>query len=144
MTVFRYFRAFATALRLTLRGETPPPSPYADLEAWMNRSLVLTAAVRHAGTARQVNWSSVSVRVDGRKSNAETILAAIQHHMQEEYPYLLRNTTRNHVAAIYASNLNDQYRLEVLASAPELQDEAIQQTITTLKTHLAAIPPQSR
>ncbi len=143
--MMRYIRAFWTALQMTLRGDSPPPDPYANLSEWMEQAIRLVGAVIKAANALKLDAAAlktIKVRVDGRDTNVDVILAAINHHMNEEYPYLLRHMTRNNINAIHASNLNDVYRVSSLIDLPALQDAAIQQSLTILKDHLEKIPPQ--
>lgn len=139
----RYFRAFWTALQITLRGSRRPD---AELWEWVEQASRLVDAVMKVADSQRpdaADLKTVKVRLDGRTTSAEIVLATIRHHMNEEYPYLLRHKTRNHISAIHASNLNDVYRLTGLIDLPVLQDAAIQQLLTNLKTHLEKIPPQS-
>lgn len=143
--MMRYIRAFWTALRMTLRGEKPPANPYISLSQWMERSVILVDAVMKAANSQRQDAAAlktIKVRVDGRDTNAEIVLATVKHHMTIEYPYLLRHTTRNNVNAIHASNLNDVYRISCLIDLPSLQAVTMKQSLTALKAHLETIPPQ--
>jgi hypothetical protein len=143
--MMRYIRAFWTALQMTLRGDSPAPSPYASLSEWMEQAARLVDAVIKAANSHHLDSAALKIikaRIDGRDTNVEIVLALIKHHMNEEYPYLLRHMTRNNINAIHASNLNDVYRIESLIDLPALQDAAIKQSLTTLKAHLETIPPQ--
>lgn len=144
--MLRYIRAFWTALRMTLRGDRPPVSPYASLSEWMEQAANLADAVIRAANSRQLDTAAlktIKVRIDGRDTNVEVVLALIKHHMNEEYPYLLRHLTRNNINAIHAGNLNDVYHVTTLIDLPILQDAVIRQALTRLKDHLEAIPPQT-
>ena len=141
--ITRAIRAFFTALRMTLRGETLPPPADQPLWEWMqrieNRVDVVVAAAESAHIDRPARQAFM-VRADGRAINMETILAAIRHHVTEEYPYLLRHTTGHHLTAIYASNMNDHYRVTQLQAAEKLADSALKAAIADLAAHLENIP----
>jgi len=144
--MIRYLRAFWIALQMTLRGEAPPDDPNAALSQWIKQGMRLVDAVIKAADSRQLDTAArktVKVRVDGRDTNVEVVLATLSHHLNEEYPYLLSHVTRNNVNAIHASNLNDVYRVSALIGLPALKDALIQQSLTNLKAHLEKIPPQN-
>ena len=71
------------------------------------------------------------------------MLDAIHYHTKEEYPYLLQNPVDSHITAIYASNMNDQYAVQVMYSTKALQDTEVNQKVEALANHLNAIPPST-
>jgi len=125
---------------MTLRGDSPPN---ASLSEWIEQSARLVDGVIKTANVHRLNIAGLKVRLDGRDTNVEVVLATIQHHMNEEYPYLLRHTTRNSMNAIHASNLNDVYRVSALIDLAALQDTSLNQSLTRLKAHLENIPPQN-
>jgi hypothetical protein len=134
----RYLRALMVTLRQALRGEPPP---YAELYAWMARTLVLVAQVEKAAAAANLDAAAVQVRVDGRDDSMALILRTAAYHARTEYPYVLRHTSAQAFMMIQASNFNDQYRVERLLQAPEA--EPIRPTLATLHGHLGALPAQN-
>jgi hypothetical protein len=140
----RYIRAFFTALRMTLRGEQPISNPYLNLSEWMSKAVALVDSVIKTMNVRNAAvLKTTKVRLDGRDTSVEVVLATIKHHMTEEYPYLLQHETRNSINTIHASNVNDVYHVSALLNASALQDAAVQQVLMALKAHLDAIPPQN-
>ncbi len=145
--MLRYIRAFFIALKMTLRGEKIQPSPYAPLIAWMERGAVLLTAVYAAAdkngldkTARQ----KMTLKLEGRDLSLQTALAGVEHHLRQEYPYLLKNLTEHSITGIYASNLNDQFRIMRLRDADFLANQpSLREAVSQLSEHLNAIPPSN-
>lgn len=135
----RYVRAFFTALRMTLRGETYTPAPPSPLLAWIDEAArvlnVCLAAADQQGFD-QAAREGLTLVIDRRTISAQTILMGVRYHLTREYAYLIRNPTGSHLTAIYASNLNDQYALERLSqheALPPRLKTPLEQLITTLK-----------
>jgi hypothetical protein len=140
--ITRAIQAFFTALSMTLRGESLPPVNQ-PLWAWMQQIDNRVDAVYAAAERAQIDQparQAFLVRADGRDISLETILAAVRHHVTEEYPYLLRHVTSHNLTAIYASNLNDHYRVIQIQSADALVDSALKTAVADLAAHLEAIP----
>jgi exopolyphosphatase/pppGpp-phosphohydrolase len=146
-TIQRYFQAFRGALRMTLRGETPPPLPYPELRLWIETGLSLVSDVLQ--NAEQEGFThperqAISFIADGRRITMETVLTSLRYHLAEEYPYLLRHLTEHSRLAIYSSNLNDEYRLIKLTEhLTETQSETLTETLLhleALRNHLSQIP----
>ena len=133
----RYIRAFFTALTLTLKGEIPEPDP---LQVWMEQGRVHLKKVTTASNAHSLDPSAVIVRIDRRDISMKTILDAVQFHLTDEYPQVLQHFGMEGINVIYASNLDDHYRLVRLADTPELQDTPVQQAVNALSDHLEAVP----
>lgn len=141
--MLRYIRAFFLALRMTARGETPPPHPYQPLLDWTRRIPELVADVYSQADRAGVNQAAraaIRLRLDGREMSMQTILAAVAFHGREEYPHLLRDITQHSVTAIYASNLNDRYYVEQLAASDDLPAGPLRDSVACLRDHLDAIP----
>lgn len=142
--MLRYVRAFFIALKMTLAGETiSPTSANPALSAWILQGVRRVDAVYAAAQQHKLDRSareSVVVRLDGRDTSMEVILATIRHHMDVEYLYLLRDSPRSYMLAIEASNFNDQYWIERLQAAPQVQAAAVQAALRDLHDHLAALP----
>ncbi len=142
--MWRYVRAFFIALRMTLRGETVTPAPsHPQFSTWAQEGAQRVAAVYTAAEQERLDSAArqaIKVRVDGRDTSVEVILGTLQHHMTVEYPYLIRHHAPNHLTAIQANNLNDQYRVECLQRAPQLQSGRMQDALAALKAHLDAVP----
>lgn len=154
-TIQKVIRAFFTALVMTLRGQSPPPRPtpaskYPALYAWIRqgaemaeRSLVVTNKSGVDQTARL----AIRLTIEGRETSMEAILGGIRFHLVQEYYYLLQNETSHSLTAIYASNLNDQFRLARLSEALKPEDQPkyteIINELVVLKKHLESIPPSN-
>lgn len=143
--MMRYVRAFFIALGMTLRGQTPPPAPNAPLRAWLAAGLPLVMAVIRAADQEGLNEAirkRLMLRIDGRDMSMHTLLAGVEHHLRQEYPYLLQHLTDHSVTAIYASNMNDQYRLMRLRDSDLLTEQAaVREAVARLSEHLNSIPP---
>lgn len=142
----RYVRAFFLAVKLTLRGESPPPRPYEPLRRWLDAVQAQVAATYQAAdrhgmdhTARQ----KIAIRADGRDMSMQVILDTIAYHASDEYPYLLRDFTEHSITAIYASNMNDQFYVACLLSAEALQGSPVLESLSRLAQQLNAIPPST-
>lgn len=141
-TIRRYFNAFRAALRMTLRGETPPVSPHARLRVWMQEAVMLVdaayAAADAAGLDREARQKR-TLTAEGRRTNMETILAAVRFHAADEYAQLLTSLSQNSITVIYATNLNDKFLISKLFDTVE--DEILRAAIGQIASHLEAIPP---
>lgn len=139
----RYVRAFFVALWLTLRGRQTEASPHAPLEAWIARSAELSKAVIKVADAtgmKQAIRQQAKLKLEGREQSMESILATVQYHAEQEYPYLLENFTDHSITAIYAANMNDQFSVSRLQEADFMADDALKQAISRLNEHLSSIP----
>lgn len=142
--MIRFIRAFFIALRMTLRGETiAPQRPM--LRAWIqqaNRLLDTVYATADKHGFKIQRRATLTLMIDRRDISMETILAGVRHNLTREYPYLLRQPdNRQNLNAIYATNMNDQFRVQRLADADIVDSPPVQTAITALANHLAAIPP---
>jgi hypothetical protein len=135
----RYWRAFAQAFKLTLRGEKLPPLLlWTQQYAALVDTLIKTAD--HNGLD-QNQRKQVMLRLDGRQMSLETTLATLRFHAREEYTSLLRGRFDHHVLnTLQASNMNDRYWLARLMEIPELQIPTLQTALAALDAHLAALP----
>lgn len=141
-TIGRYARAFITALRMTLRGETFV-QPYPALTGWMARTVVLVDGIFTAANANGLDLAarkSMVLPIDRRDVSMESILGTVRHHAAAEYPYLLRNDPGHGRLAIRASNLNDSYRVERLC---EQTSGTVRSALEALVQHLDAVPNES-
>ncbi len=142
--MIRYIRAFFIALRMTLRGETVAPQARPMLRAWIQQANTLldtiyTTADKHG--FNQQRRAALILIIDRRDISMETILAGVRHNLTREYPYLLRQPdNRQNLNAIYATNMNDQFRVQRLADADVLDSPPVQAATAALAHHLAAIP----
>lgn len=137
----RYLKAFFTTLRLMLRGGQLPTSPYPTLQNWIDQTIklvddVIQRADQHGMTHEE--RKKIVLRLDGRSVNMETILNTVRYHATQEYPHLLLHNSKHVLTAIYASNLDDRYRLSSLQNAVELT--VVKEAITRLGVHLDSIP----
>lgn len=138
----RVLRAFITAVKLTLRGETPPVSTNAALITWMKQSARLIEAAIAAADLNGLDQDARRQRTltaEGRRTNMDTILAAAKFHAAEEYPHLMANPTQNVLGAIYSTNLNDRFLVSKLFDSLESGD--VREAVGRVVSHLEAIPP---
>ena len=137
----RYARAFMTALRMTMRGETYTPQ-HPNLTTWTGRTVVLVDAVFAVANANGVDLAArkaLVLHIDRRDVSMESILGTVRHHAAAEYPYLLRRDPGHALLAIRASNLNDSYRIERLC---EQTSGTVRAALETLGQHLDALPDE--
>lgn len=143
-TPLRYIRAFFTALGMTLRGEKPPEPRHPTFVSWTREMVIkvdmVKAALEKAGidaTARK----AITLKLDGRTLDLETIVGTLHYHAAQEYPSLLRSGARHSLMAVQATGINDLYWLQRLLEEPKLQQPAVQTALQNLAAHLEAIPP---
>ncbi len=137
----RYIRAFFVALRMTLRGEKPPTPRHTALLKWIDQAAGLLEdlyTLAESAGMRRTEREQLVVRVDGRNTNMEMILNTLKYHLHEEYVDLLRHESRHILTAIYASNINDHYRL--LRLAEQLAESPLLTHLSRLAAHLETIP----
>ncbi len=146
--MLRYIRAFFKALAITLRGETlpsPAEQRHPRLFKWQRTANDRLAAVFEVAQAQGYNEQqrkTTTVRIEGRDLSMETILASVQYHLNEEYPYLLKHPTEHTLTALYASNINDRYWMAQLAQLEGLPPP-LRDAIAALSSQLEAIPPST-
>ena len=131
----RYFRALFTALKLTLSGEAHQPSP---LENWIASALEQLDNINQLSTQQNLDPQQLKIMIDRRPMPLETLLAIVRFHLTEEYPIMLRHQTRDSLNYIYATNLDDHFRLTRLESA--LDPSPLREAVTQLSHHLESIP----
>ncbi len=144
--MMRYIRAFFIALRMTLRGEGPPPRSYEALWQWIETGQQYLKSVYAAAESSGLDAAqrkALKLHIEGRDVSIHTILGAVQHHLQAEYPYLLRDLTHYSVTGIYASNMNDQFLVSRLAESEYLENEVLRGAVMHLREHLSSIPPSN-
>lgn len=147
--MFRYIRAFFVALKITLTGEELPQAPTASppLSQWRENSLAILQTVYDAAQAAGLTRperEKIKLHIEGRDMSVEMVLATIRYHLTDEYPFLLRNITQNHIMAIYATNMNDHFWVIKLQQHAISEDyPALGAALTTLADQLEAIPPES-
>jgi hypothetical protein len=142
--VRRYWRAFVTALRFTVRGEKPPllkiRDQYPQFTAWMDETIRLVEAVERGAAANGIDLSTLTVRLDRRDVRATTILQAVRYHAQREYPYLMAHDDSFSVLTLQATNLNDLYGVQRVAEAI---NAPLKIMVEALSLHLGHIPNNS-
>lgn len=145
----KYIRAFFTALIMTLRGQTPPTSAskYPELDAWIRQGgEIVEQALRITNVAGLNQEARLAIRltIEGRETSMEAILGGVRFHLVQEYHYLLQNETNHSLTAIYANNLNDQFRLvrlnEALKAESQPKYTEIINELVLLEKHLESIP----
>lgn len=143
--ILKVLRAFFLALRMTLRGEKPAPVKYAALQAWMAETERLTASVYKAADQAGLSQAArqqIKLRIEGRDIIMEAVLGGVKFHAAQEYKYLLSHETEHSLTAIYASNLNDQFRILKLREAVE--QPGVRAALDALARHLESIPPSHK
>jgi len=146
--MMRYVRAFFKTVQLTIQGKQiqPVDVEYPSLTQWIQegRQLVNEAFK----TAETSGWSedkrrSLQLTLDRRDTSMEVILGAVRHNLTLEYPKLLESRMQYNLTALYALNMNDQYRVAALAQVEDLP-QSVLQSVQTLADHLANIPPSNK
>jgi hypothetical protein len=143
-----YVRAVWGAFNLTLRGKTIP-APYPTLATWSAECVRLVDTVYTVAESHQLHEAArqaFKITLEGRPIPMQTILAAVRFNHTQEYPQVIRSRVEHHLTAIYAANLNDQFRVQKLAAAlPDYPH--VQTAVNALAHQLQAIPstptPQS-
>ena len=135
--MLRLIRAVVVALKMTLRGETPPVSPYQPLLDWIEAGASLAQKAINKTRSQPEVWQ-MTLEIERRQPSIATILQTIHYHMETEYPYLMQHFTSQSLTAIYATNINDQFAIgKLLQGTPTKSSKLIQQ----LAEHLDNIPP---
>lgn len=137
-------RALIGAVRMTLRGQVAPApnsvdaiaSEFPKTAAWMNQTIQLIGKVMVESGKQNLNLKTVSLHIEGRDLTAETILESVRFHAVQEYPHLLRHDRQHGRMAMQATNLNDQFHISRLASAPDLPD-SVRAILEQLAAHLS-------
>lgn len=136
----RYLRAFIIALKMTLRGETPPVSHRARLTDWMRQGIERLDLIERLAAQHQIDPQAVVLHIDRRAITMSTILRTARFHLNREYPILLRQLSDQSVTLLYASNMDDHFRLTRLEAAPELAHTPVRQAVAALAAHFEEIP----
>lgn len=134
-----YVRAFITAARITLRGETWPArsvgGKYPLTETWLAAIMAAVAAAEAQARANDFNPASLVLHIEGRDVSMRIIFDAIHFHATSEYPSLLGSSSEHALLAVKAINLNDRYlilRLEQADSLPDFMRDPISQLAAVL------------
>lgn len=143
----RYVRAFIGAVRLTMKGETPPAPNHPEVRGWLKAGVMQfdeTMRRVEQGGLTQASRQEIVLVADGRKITMEMILKSVHYHLTEEYPYLLRDETAYSRLAIHTSNFNDEYRIRRLIEKLQEQQtpvpEAMLAALEALRLHLHSFP----
>lgn len=139
----RILRALFLALKLTMRGKRIAPE-HPAVAMWAREAAGRVDAVYRAAEANGLGATerkAILLHLDKRDISMETILASVKHHVTVEYVKLLLDSTPHTFVAIYASNLNDRYRVAQLCE--EVKQPAIQAPLKGLSEHLDRMPTQS-
>lgn len=134
---------------MTLRGErivpVEPPLPYPRLAAWLEQAKTLTEAAFSACDTAGLNQAAreaLVLHLDKRDISMETILAGMLYHVSSEYPHLMRSGYEHGLKAVYASNLNDRYRVWRVTDEESVSKHTeVKAALEKLATHLDNIPP---
>lgn len=143
----RYARAFVTAVRLTLNGKTiePAESRYPKLAQWVATGLERVDAVYRIADEQGYDSQkrqTITLTLDRRPMNMDVILGAVRHNLTMEYPRLMERVIDGNITAIYALNMNDQYRVGQLAEYDDLPPP-LREAIIALRDHLQDPPPSN-
>ena len=142
--MIRFLRAFVTALRLTLRGQSLTPTHFLPLETWIGQGLSLLKAVNDRAAAERLDLDARQLKLDGRPTSLERSLQMIRHNLVNEYPRLIRLDDPFSLTVVQSSNFNDQYRISQFLAADILFSAEFQQTLAALNTHLLDLPQIDR
>jgi len=140
--IARYLRAFILALRLTLQGRQVAPK-HPELDEWARDAARQVERVYQAADANGMDRAAREafiLRLERRNISMETILASVRHHVTQEYVKLQLDSVPHTFVAIYASNLNDRYRVARLRDA--VQQPTVKAALQALSDHLEKIPSQ--
>lgn len=138
----RVARAFVTALRMTLRGETAESlltQRYPRLTAWTAQTGLLIDGIEAAAKTSALDLAALTVRLDKREMSAKTLLDGIRFHAAQEYPFMLRNPNPHAPLGIQSINLNDRYlalKLLELATLPT----PVRTAAAALRDHIDTLP----
>ncbi len=143
----RYLRAFVGAARMTLRGEVVQgvQDPYPNLTAWWRGIIELTDAVTRTADSNGLPKPArekVILRVEGRDTSMQTILAAVRFHAAEEFPLLMRRQDEFNYLTLQATVINDRFLIFKLAQVESLP-AAVKIAIEKLSTHLETLPQKT-
>ncbi|MDQ7027895.1 MAG: hypothetical protein Q9P44_20330 [Anaerolineae bacterium] len=143
-TLKRYTRAFVKAVKMTLEGKAiqTPETHYPNLTKWVQEGLQrleTTLQIADSQNMDEAARKQVIVKIDRRDMSMDVILRAVQHNLSLEYPMLMQATVEHNLTALYALNLNDQYRVSQLAKNDRLAPQ-VQAAIAQLAAHLQNIP----
>jgi hypothetical protein len=137
--MWRYWRAFWIALRMTLRGERIPAPVQTPLQGWMDETGLRLEAISRAAEQESVDPSQVRLHIDRREISMATILQSVAFNRQEAFPRLLRERGGQPMNYIYASNMGDHFRVSRLEAALP-PDSKLQQAVAALAEHLESVP----
>lgn len=150
--LLKYARAFFGALKMTLRGQTPPTpaAKHPEMDTWIRDGLKViadTLRVANQMGLDQTARSAIRLQIEGRETTMEAILGGVYFHLVQEYHYLLQNETNHNLTAIHASNLNDQFRVFRLREALSVMNQPkyteIINELVLLQKHLESIPARN-
>jgi hypothetical protein len=140
-TLRRYLRAFALALRFTLRGDKPPllqvNERYPQLAAWWQKTITLLDALDRSAAANGIDQAALRVRVDKREISMTTILATVRYHAEREYPHLMAYGDQYNSLTLQALNLNDRHLVQSLI---ERVPPTIKPEVEAFAAHLETFP----
>lgn len=142
--IVRIVLALYKTIRLILKNQPiqPPAERYPNLKQWVADGLGLVdaalLAANQAGLSR-AEREALRLTIDRRDVSAEVILAAVRYHMTIEYPSLLQAQITHNLTTLYAINIDDQYRVHLLAQAEALP-ASVRLAVGTLRDHLNNIP----
>jgi hypothetical protein len=147
-TIKRYTQAFITALKMTLAGKAIQPVAlrYPNLTKWISEGLQLVDAAFRTADAQGMSATArqqFMLKIDHRDMSMDVILRAVKHNLSLEYPMLMKSTTEHNLTTLYAMNMNDQYRVRLLAEAHDLPPD-IQAAVARLSAHLQNIPSSNQ
>jgi hypothetical protein len=138
----RFLRALFLALKFTFQGKRIEPK-HPALDTWAREAARRVDTVYRAAEAEGLDKNArnaLVLHLDKRDISMETILASVKHHVTVEYVKLLLDSTPHTFVAIYASNLNDRYRVTILYE--QVRQTATKRALKALSEHLENIPSQ--
>jgi hypothetical protein len=140
--IVHHLRAFILALRLTLQGRKIAPK-HPELDVWARGAARHVEQVYQAAEAHGLDAAAraaLILHLEHRDISMETILALVRHHVTQEYVKLQLDSVPHTFVAIYATNLNDRYRVARLRDA--VDQRTVKAALQGLSDHLEKIPAQ--
>ena len=139
----RVLRAFFTALKMTLRGESATPAHLRPLQAWVDACSEYLSTVLQAADAQGMDTAkrgAIKLKLDGRMTSLEQSLQMLRHNLVNEYPRLIRLDDAQAIMVVQASNVNDQYRVSRFLADDAIGSADVRRSLQALDAHLLALP----
>ncbi|MCA9882316.1 MAG: hypothetical protein KC708_05080 [Anaerolineae bacterium] len=145
MDVSRYVRAFFKALSMTLQGKAFQPADlaYPELHAWIAEGrelLARTIAVAEKNGFDDSAQETTTMTIDHRPMSMRTVLRAVQHNLETEYPMLLASRIDGSLLTMQSINMNDYFRVGRLLEHDAIAETPLVPAVRHLHKHLSNLP----